>query len=139
VTRPLRAGHARLYRPRRRSVAARPRRSPHGLRRRVNNTLLALVAARGGDVAWGARAYGSFIRAGLADVSATSRASVWRGGDAGCLLHRTSTLQLESQPLAAGLTAAELEAFRELMLDRRFAVNSYLTVTVRGRRPAVDG
>lgn len=107
--------------------------------RRVNNALLALVAARGGDVAWGARVYGAFIRAGLAEVSASSRANVWRGGEPGCLLHRTSTQQLEPQLLAAGLTVAELEAFRELMLDRRFAVNSYLTVTVRGRRPTPAG
>jgi SAM-dependent methyltransferase len=102
---------------------------------KINGIMLGLVAARGADLSWGARAYGAMHRAGLVEVASTSAATVWRGGEPGCLLHQTHSYQIEPDLLAAGVTREELRRFREMMLDPQFAVNSYLLVSTCGRRP----
>lgn len=72
---------------------------------------------------------------GLVDVDTEVWARSWRGGEPGCLLLRTLAGQLRHQLAAAGMSGAEVDRFRRLLLDPRLVIRSCLAVSTIGRKP----
>ncbi|OJF13665.1 class I SAM-dependent methyltransferase [Couchioplanes caeruleus] len=101
---------------------------------RFLETCLAGSPAVGIDPRWAARANGAMRRAGLTDVTTTVHARSWAGGTGACLLHRSNTIQLQPHLLLGGFTEDELTTLRELLIDPRFVISSYLMFTTVGVR-----
>lgn len=94
------------------------------------------VVARGNgvDFEWAHAVAGHMAGAGLVRVHGTEVSQTTAGGSTGCLLHQNYVLQLDAPLRAAGFTAAELERYRELMLDPRFHAWFYQFVCTRGQK-----
>ncbi|GGQ50375.1 class I SAM-dependent methyltransferase [Couchioplanes azureus] len=102
--------------------------------RRFLDICLAGSPAVGIDPRWAAKANGAMRRAGLTGVVTSVHARSWPGGTGACLLHRSNTIQLQPELLAAGFTEDELATLRDVLLDPRFVISSYLMFTTVGRR-----
>jgi len=86
------------------------------------------------DTRWATRANSVLRAAGLADVTTVTHATSWTGSTAGCLLHRSNSIQLEPKLLQLGFTESELRVLRDVLMDPRFVISSYLMLTTTGRR-----
>jgi SAM-dependent methyltransferase len=106
-----------------------------GLFVRFLEVLLAGSPLVGIDPHWAARAHQVMRAAGLVDVATVTSARSWAGGTAGCLLHRSNSIQLHARLLDLGFTNEELNALREVLVDPRFVASSYLMLTTTGKRP----
>jgi SAM-dependent methyltransferase len=72
----------------------------------------------------------------LSDVQVEAHARICPGGSPACRLHRSNIEQLKDRVADVGRIAREeLERFYELIEDPSIAVNSYMLVSARGRRP----
>ncbi|MGO1165166.1 MAG: class I SAM-dependent methyltransferase [Janibacter sp.] len=92
--------------------------------------------ASGLSFEWGVEAPGQMVAAGLVEISGVEQSHTSAGGSAGSLLHRNLNIQAEPLLRQAGATTAQLERYRELMLDPAFVAWFYQFVCLRGRRPA---
>ncbi|WP_447008221.1 class I SAM-dependent methyltransferase [Saccharothrix isguenensis] len=92
--------------------------------------------AFGVDGAWGRKAAGAMVRAGLVDVDPRVVVHPWRAGSPGVRLLAHSTHMLRDNLLAAGMTDGQLAAVREVLADARFMAASPVVYSVHGRRPA---
>ncbi|MFJ9627748.1 class I SAM-dependent methyltransferase [Streptomyces sp. NPDC091280] len=119
-------------------VLAAPDDSAALLFERVHTALLRLLEKAGAEPLWGRHVVRAMLRAGLAEVTATTYAEAWPGGGAGIGLHRANTEQVADQVGELGITAAELDAFLALLDDPRFVVNSYPLLSASGRRPGAE-
>jgi 2-polyprenyl-3-methyl-5-hydroxy-6-metoxy-1,4-benzoquinol methylase len=86
------------------------------------------------DPRWATRVNSVMRRAALVDVITNTHAKSWAGGTGACLLHRSNTFQLQSKLLEDGFSEDELRTLRDLLVDPRFVISSYLMVTTVGRR-----
>jgi SAM-dependent methyltransferase len=95
-----------------------------------------LIGSRGAgvDPSWASRMHRVFESADLCSVSTTVSARSWRGGTAGCLLHRSNSIQLRSRLLDLGFSEADLARLQQVLLDPQFVASSYLMYTTTGRR-----
>ncbi|GAA1614117.1 class I SAM-dependent methyltransferase [Catellatospora bangladeshensis] len=96
----------------------------------INRVLL----TAGAQLDWGTAAHAAMTRAGFVDVDTTATQVSSRGGDPWARLAAINTLQLHEQLLDTGLTAADLDRFRNLMDDPDFTAMSYLITRTTGRR-----
>jgi len=95
-----------------------------------------ILATAGARLDWGLTAQTAMADAGLTDVGTHAHAETFAGGSAWARLGAINTVQLHQQLLTVGLTAVQLERFRELMADPQFIAMSYLMTRTVGRRPA---
>ncbi|MEU6376663.1 methyltransferase domain-containing protein [Streptomyces sp. NPDC046909] len=112
-------------------VLAAPDDSAAALFEQVHGSLMALLEKAGAEPRWGRQVVGAMLRAGLADVSATTYAESWQGGGEGIRLHRVNVEQVAG---TLDLPATDLDRFLALLDDPSFVVNSYPLVSARGRR-----
>lgn len=119
-------------------VLAAPTGAAAALFERVVRALHIQVEKAGGDPLWGRRVLGAMARAGLTDLTASTYAESWPGGCPGIDLHRVNIEQTANRLRADGITDPELSAFRALLRDPAFVVNSYPLISARGRRPGTD-
>ena len=95
-----------------------------------------LAAEHTFDPAYGRRLAGDLVEAGLTDVDAEGRASIWRGGEAGGTAWRLTFAQLRERMIGSGLvTQADVDSAIALCADSRFSFLSQLTVAASARRP----
>jgi ubiquinone/menaquinone biosynthesis C-methylase UbiE len=104
----------------------------------VTETMLGMLQERGADMGWAQNVHTEMALAGLTEVDTITYSESWAGGSAGLSLHEVNSRQLEAQLIGAGLSAGQLEDFRELTRDPAFASLSYQFVSTRGRRPQVE-
>ncbi|MGW3122927.1 class I SAM-dependent methyltransferase [Streptomyces sp. NPDC001107] len=116
-------------------VLAAPDEASAALFERVEAALHTQLEKAGADPLWGRRVPGAMARAGLMDLTATTYAESWPGGSPGIDLHRVNIDQTADRLRADGVTDHELTAFRALLRDPAFVVNSYPLISARGRRP----
>lgn len=102
----------------------------------VMDTILGILQNRGADLAWAQNVHTEMAIAGLSDIDTITHSESWVGGSPGASLHETNSRQLEPKLFAEGLTPDQLQVFRELAHDPRFASLSYQFVSTRGRKPA---
>lgn len=100
----------------------------------VVDALIDVLRDRGADLAWAQNAHTEMALVGLTDVDTVTHAESWTGGSVGASLHEINSRQLEPKLLAAGVSADDLTAFRQLARDARFSALSYQFVSTRGRR-----
>jgi 2-polyprenyl-3-methyl-5-hydroxy-6-metoxy-1,4-benzoquinol methylase len=100
----------------------------------VMDATLGVLRDRGADLAWAQDVHTEMVLAGLTEVDTITHSRSWPGGSSGASLHATNSRQLEPRLLASGLSTQQLEGFRELARDPRFAALSYQFVSTRGRR-----
>ncbi|ASW54398.1 trans-aconitate 2-methyltransferase [Plantactinospora sp. KBS50] len=101
----------------------------------VMETMLSVLQSHGASMDWAQGVHTEMCQAGLVDVDTVTHSESWSGGSSGLSLHETNCRQLEPELLAAGLSAGQLRAFRELTRNPAFAAMSYQFVSTRGRRP----
>lgn len=89
----------------------------------------------GMDPGWARRLPAAMLAAGLTDVHTVVHNQFWTGGQPGMLLHASNSRQLETQLLAAGVTARQLQILRDGMHDPQINGYSYPMYTAVGRRP----
>jgi len=94
------------------------------------------LTSHGNDRDWSWRAAAAFHRGGLSDVEVRMHGSSWPGGGPGCRLLRAGIGQLRPHLVERGLTAEELDAVAEALLDPRLTLNGYLVYQTSGRRPS---
>jgi SAM-dependent methyltransferase len=99
------------------------------------DAILGVLRDRGADLGWAQNVHTEMVVAGLENVDTVTHSESWAGGTAGASLHEINSRQLEPQLLAAGVPADDLQTFRRLAQDPRFAALSYQTVSTRGQRP----
>lgn len=92
--------------------------------------------AFGVDGAWGRKAAGAMVDAGLVDVDPQAVVHSWRAGSPGVRLLAHTTHLLRDRLLAAGMTDAQLAAVRAVLADERFLATSPVVYSVHGRRRA---
>jgi hypothetical protein len=92
--------------------------------------------AYGVDGAWGRKAAGAMVEAGLVDVDPRAVVHPWRAGSPGVRLLAHTTHMLRDKLIAAGMTHDQLADVRTLLADRRFLATSPVIYSVHGRRPA---
>lgn len=93
--------------------------------------------AHGMDFTWARRVDGLMHEAGLTNIEGMEYAPTTAGGSDGGLLTHNTNVQAESQLLQAGAEKADLERFRELMLDPEFRFWHYQLIYSRGQKPTV--
>lgn len=99
--------------------------------------LAILSAEHGFDPFYGRRIQGDLAAAGLADVQAEGRASVWQGGGPGGGLFKLTLVQLRESMVAAGLAAsADVEEIIKLCDEPRLSLISPVTMAAWGHRPS---
>ncbi|MBW8487666.1 methyltransferase domain-containing protein [Actinomadura parmotrematis] len=102
---------------------------------RANEALCALMTSRGARLSWSYEAHAAMEDAGLTGVTTAFGARSWRGGSEFCLLHLSNTHHLTEQLTGAGLTAEDLVALREVLMDPRLVLAGYPLYRISGRRP----
>ncbi len=106
------------------------------LYQRVIETFLGVLTSHGADLAWATQVHPAMVEAGLTQVHTLEHAESWTGGASGIRLHEANALQKHDELLDAGLAAADLSQFRELIRDPAFACMSYRFVCTLGRKAA---
>jgi len=102
---------------------------------RVQHTSCYVVApASGIAFDWAPTLDDHFARSGLANVHTERHTQTTTGGGAGCRLHANLNRQAEAPLLAAGLSKAELDRYRALMLDPRFRAWFHDLYYTRGQK-----
>ncbi|QQQ79882.1 methyltransferase domain-containing protein [Saccharothrix sp. 6-C] len=90
----------------------------------------------GVDGAWGRKAAGAMVEAGLVDVDPRVVVHPWRAGSPGVRLLAHTTHMLRDKLVEAGMSDEHLAAVREVLADERFLATSPVVYSVHGRRPA---
>ena len=94
------------------------------------------MTERGVDGAYGRQLWGRLRAHGLVEVDAVGRVSMYQGGSPGAELSLTAVEQLRTSLIQSGLvTEEEIEAYRALLGNADFAVQSQVMMTAWGRRP----
>lgn len=116
------------------------RRSPSSrateLFEKFQDALMSFGESRGADMGWAKRAPEAMMSIGLADVESHIESRSWRGGTGICLLHRSNSIQRESELLGVGMTREELAELRQVLMDPDLVLSGYLMHTTVGRRPS---
>jgi SAM-dependent methyltransferase len=94
----------------------------------------ALRTHNGFDAHCGRRLLGDLLAAGLEEVEAEGRVSVWRGGGNGMRIWRLTFAQLRDAMAAAGLPEGDVDRAIELCDDPGFAFVAPLVMAASGRR-----
>jgi SAM-dependent methyltransferase len=104
---------------------------------RVAEAHLAILSAQHGfDPFYGRRIAGDLSAAGLADVQAEGRTSMWRGGGPGGRMLKLTLLQLREAIVMAGLAApADVDEIIKLCDQPRLSLVSPVTMGAWGHRP----
>ena len=98
--------------------------------------LAVLSAQHGFDPFYGRRVAGDLSAAGLVEVQAEGRASLWRGGGYGGRLFMLTLMQLRESIVAAGLVpSADVDESIKLCDESRLSLVSPLTMAAWGHRP----
>lgn len=100
-----------------------------------HRALMTALTAAGTDPTWGRQVHRAMRAHGLADIEVELWAKSWYGGEPGCMLPHLSTSQLGRRLIDAGMSEADLEAFRTLLTDPTLMMHGNLAVSTMGRRP----
>lgn len=95
----------------------------------------AALRASGNDLSWSRRVHGALLDLGL-EAETEGFTSTWAGGTHGCLLPRATAGAIREKLVRAGMAPADVDAFRELLLDPRLRVKGNLALSTLGRRRA---
>ena len=103
----------------------------------VADAHLAILSAQHGfDPFYGRRVAGDLSAAGLVDVQAEGRASLWHGGGYGGRLVMLTLMQLRESIVAAGLvSSADVDESIKLCEESRLSLVSPVTIAAWGHRP----
>lgn len=101
---------------------------------RYHEALVATMESAGTDTGWGRAAHPAMRRAGLIEVEADFWTRSWHGGEPGCMLPYAASAQLRPRLIEAGMSEADIDAFRELLTDPRLVIHSSLAVSTSGRK-----
>jgi SAM-dependent methyltransferase len=103
---------------------------------KVGEAFREVLRRRGGDNAYPRTLPHSLASAGLVDVGASGRLTIYRGGTPESRLQASNLDQVGAGMVDAGLiTRAELDVARRLLDDPTFVGNHPLLITAWGRRP----
>ncbi|MEV6928089.1 methyltransferase domain-containing protein [Dactylosporangium sp. NPDC051485] len=116
-------------------VYTSPSASDTDLYTRVVQGVQRVLEGHGVDMAWADDTHAAMRDAGLRNVDVVEHAESWTGGSTGIRMHQANTRQTQDELLQHGITAADLDRFRELMEHPDFAARSYRFVCTRGQRP----
>lgn len=100
-----------------------------------HEALVAVMQAGGTDPSWGRRVHQVMRRSGLVNVETEFWATSWHGGQAGCLLPYVVAEHRRDRLVAAGMSDADIDAFRALLLDPRLVVRGNMALSTTGRKP----
>jgi SAM-dependent methyltransferase len=104
---------------------------------KVHDAIDHFMTERGVDGTYGRQLWGRLRAHGLVEVDAVGRVTMYQGGSPGAELFLTAGEQLGPALIQSGLvTQQEIEAFRALLGNEHFAVQSPVMMTAWGRRPA---
>jgi len=99
-----------------------------------HDAFAAVLTAAGNDLAWSRRVHDAMLRLGL-DTETQGYTRSWGGGTAGCLLPRATAGAIRNKLVEAGMSGADIDDFRELLLDPRLRIKGNLALSTLGRRP----
>ncbi|MFY1633656.1 class I SAM-dependent methyltransferase [Solwaraspora sp. WMMB335] len=88
----------------------------------------ATLVTAGNDPAWGRRAHHAMRGLGL-HVDTSGWTGTWTGGSDGCLLPRATAAVIRDQLTTAGMTPADIDAFRDLLTDPGLVVKGNLALS----------
>lgn len=100
------------------------------------HALINLGVSNGMDPGWARRIPAAMGRAGLAGIGTTVFNQLWRGGEAGMLLHDSNSRQLETSLLQHGLRREHLQVLRPAMHNPDVWAYHWPMFTGVGVRPA---
>ncbi|QOC91263.1 class I SAM-dependent methyltransferase [Micromonospora craniellae] len=86
----------------------------------------------GNDLNWGRRAHGALRGLGL-EIETNGHTTSWVGGQAGCRLPRATLGVIRDRLVAAGMSPADIDALRALLLDPKLVVKGNLALSHIGR------
>jgi SAM-dependent methyltransferase len=98
-----------------------------------------VLPAKGNDPGWASQVHAAMLDEGLVDVDTVIDSRSWPGGTPGALLLAANVAQLRDEFLAAGMTAAQLDQFSQVVSDPRLVVRGSFTYSTIGRRPPASG
>ncbi|GAB3965956.1 class I SAM-dependent methyltransferase [Plantactinospora veratri] len=89
----------------------------------------------GNRAKWSRRVHGAMLELGLTECDTVGYSGTWAGGSHGCLLPWGTAGAIRQKLIDAGMSAADLDAFRELLLVPELRVKGNLALSTVGRRP----
>lgn len=98
----------------------------------IDALIKVLEQGHGADLDWAHQVRAAMVGVGLRNIHTVEHAETWAGG-AGCRLHHVNSVQKQDALLAAGITEAELERFRQVVADPGFSARSWQFVCTRGQ------
>jgi SAM-dependent methyltransferase len=103
---------------------------------KVQHAIWHFMTERGVNGTYGRQLWGRLRAHGLVEVDAVGRVSMYQGGSPGAELSLAAVEQLRTALVQSGLvTEEEIEAYRALLGNADFAVQSQVMMTAWGRRP----
>jgi SAM-dependent methyltransferase len=100
---------------------------------RWQQCLLAVLRSFGVDTSWAGRVADAMYAGGLEKVETVRFARSWAGGTAGCQLAITTSMLLQTQLLARGISEAELARLQRILTDPVTLLDAPLTWSTIGR------
>jgi ubiquinone/menaquinone biosynthesis C-methylase UbiE len=103
---------------------------------KVQHAIWQFMTERGVDGTYGRQLWRRLRSHGLVEVDAVGRVSMYQGGSPGAELSLAAVEQLRTALVQSGVvTEEEIEAYRALLGNADFAVQSQVMMTAWGRRP----
>jgi len=94
--------------------------------------LTAVLQQAGADTGWGRNVHRSMRAHDLVDIDVQLWARSWYGGQPGCLLPATAAAQLRPKLVAAGMSQADIDALRGLLMEPALMMHASLAVSTIG-------
>jgi SAM-dependent methyltransferase len=103
---------------------------------KIHDAMNDFMTERGVDGTYGRQLWGLLRSHGLVEVDAVGRVTMYQGGSPGAELFLAAVEQLRTALIQSGLvTEEDIEAYRALLGNADFAVQSNVMMTAWGRRP----
>ncbi|AVT40090.1 trans-aconitate 2-methyltransferase [Plantactinospora sp. BB1] len=83
---------------------------------------------------WSRRVHGAMLDLGLTECDTVGYTGTWAGGSHGCLLPWGTAGAIRQKLIDAGMSGADLDAFRQLLLVPELRVKGNLALSTVGRR-----
>ncbi|MGW8375488.1 class I SAM-dependent methyltransferase [Streptomyces sp. ODS28] len=103
---------------------------------RVADGILAALKANGAGLDWAAQVPAAMRDCGLSGIRTVEHTETWRGGGAGCRLHRTNARQLAPRLRESGIPDADLDRYAALTAEPALVTRSYPFLSTSAVRAA---
>ena len=117
----------------RNSVLSSPSPDADRLFAAYHDAFATVLTTAGNDLTWSRRVHHAMLQLGL-DTDTQGHTNTWAGGTPGALLPHTTAGAIRPKLIQAGMTATDIDAFRQLLLNPQLKILGNHALSTSGRR-----